>query len=1490
MLGSRTLITFATSLETLIPTNMDPFKPKTLIRCRAVLLLLATTLLPAYGIGQIATYDFAGNGNATDPFVGVANVANLTAGDMTRIGVTAGSSTGNFRASNWPTGATNGSNAFSGSIDPGKYIQFSLTPGVGYTMDVIGLTFGIGRSATGPRQFSVRTSADAFATDLTGGTAGTGATFATGQFTITADASTNISGNSIALSGPSFTGLSSTLTVRVYGLNAEASGGTGGLAGSMVVSGSVNAAGGCGISLGTVEATCNAITPGVDTYDLSIAYIGSDGGTTVVNNGASGTISGDDPAAVPNGTIVISGITEGEGYDVSFTSPCDALSVTGSSPMCEPPSCGITLGAVDAICNSITAGPGDTYNVSIVYSGSQGGVTVINNGASGTIGGDDPAVISDGTIVISGIAETDGYDVTLSAPCDVLTVSGAAPDCEPAPTTTIVINEVDSDTPGSDVLEFVELFGPANESLDGMVLVLYNGSNDLSYAAFDLDTYSLDANGFFVIGNAAVANVDLVIPANTLQNGQDAVALYFGNGADFPNNTPVTTSNIIDAVVYDTNDADDAGLLVLVNVGQPQVNESANGTSDVESISRVPDGGTQLNTDSYVTQAPTPGTSNAVICELTLGTITAVCETITIGAGDTYSVSIPYIGLQAGVTVVNNSGSGTVGGDDPAIVLDGTIVVTGIDEAIGYSVTFSAPCGTLVASGNAPICEPEPTPPLLVINEVDYDQPSTDTEEFVEIKNVGVDPADLTGLMLILWNGSNNLPYDTVFLDPVVLAAGDYYVIGRATVSNVDQIAFATTNIQNGPDGLRLATAFGTVIDQMSYGNATIATTEGSSSTTDLSLLGISLSRVPDGVDTDDNGFDFLRACASPGLDNTQSDADNDGTFDCLDQCPGGPEPGTACDDNDATTADDVIQGDCTCAGTPVDCEGVPDGPAVPGTPCIDGDPFTINDVYQADCSCLGVEPDCLGIPGGPNVPGAPCNDFIASTNDETYDQFCQCVGTPCSQNVTLELRSDNNSSQMGWEIVYQNDNTVVCSGGTLGTPYIDGITSPITEPCCLPIGCFRLRVYDSGGDGFASGDIIGGYQLRESGANGRRIIDNLGNFANGTSSAISNTYENGAFCVPIGDDRTIFSSCDKLDWVTNKFIVASENAAVSAQYGVSNANSGYVFWFYDPNGTFSYRRFRSHATSDGYGTGATRACHFRVNGWVDSPSTPHLPADVLLNVRIKGRVAGSNLPFGPACLFKIDAARAACPLVKLQDNPLSNDFSCGVNKVFGGSNSGANRITANPPQPIPVVSSANVRYQFRFRNGEYPNPAGCIVRPPQTSATMYLNWSAASGTQLQCNTQYLVDVRVSLDGGATWCVGDASSSPATNCADPGDESTAWGKLCNVNITTSTNCNGLQGGSSSLAAQQNGTLVLYPNPNQGDQLRISLSEVSNEVNTVTVDIYDLTGKRVIARTIAVQDGYVNTTMDLGGSLSSGLYMVNITAGDKNYTERLVVQP
>ena len=123
----------------------------------------------------------------------------------------------------------------------------------------------------------------------------------------------------------------------------------------------------------------------------------------------------------------------------------------------------------------------------------------------------------------------------------------------------VVINELDTDTPSTDQLEIIELLTTPETSLDGYVLVFFNGSdsgNDSSYLALDLDGLVSDSNGIVLLGSNNVSPVpDFILFDSTIQNGADAIAIYQGNASDWPDGTQATTTNLIDALVYDTNDS-----------------------------------------------------------------------------------------------------------------------------------------------------------------------------------------------------------------------------------------------------------------------------------------------------------------------------------------------------------------------------------------------------------------------------------------------------------------------------------------------------------------------------------------------------------------------------------------------------------------------------------------------------------------------------------------------------------------------------------------------------------------------------------------------------------------------------------------------------------------------------------------------------------------------------------------------------------------------
>ncbi len=168
----------------------------------------------------------------------------------------------------------------------------------------------------------------------------------------------------------------------------------------------------------------------------------------------------------------------------------------------------------------------------------------------------------------------------------------------------VVINEVDSDQTGTDVTEFVELFSATpNQSLDGLVVVFYNGSNDLSYTTVDLAGKTTDAQGFFIVGSDLVPGVDVMLgPDNTIQNGADAIAVYQAAASAFPDGTAVTSAGLVDAIVYGTSDDDDAELLAGLNE-TVQWDENLNAMKDTESLQRKDDG-------TYCTSLPTLRATN----------------------------------------------------------------------------------------------------------------------------------------------------------------------------------------------------------------------------------------------------------------------------------------------------------------------------------------------------------------------------------------------------------------------------------------------------------------------------------------------------------------------------------------------------------------------------------------------------------------------------------------------------------------------------------------------------------------------------------------------------------------------------------------------------------------------------------------------------------------------------------------------------------------
>lgn len=174
----------------------------------------------------------------------------------------------------------------------------------------------------------------------------------------------------------------------------------------------------------------------------------------------------------------------------------------------------------------------------------------------------------------------------------------------------IVINELDCDTPGVDDKEFIELLSETpNFSLDGYVLVFFNGSNsgaNMSYYTIDLDGYVTDINGLLLIGSNFVSPVpQLLIPVSVIQNGADAVAIYQADDLDFEEPTVAyVDETLIDVLLYETSDSDGQGLLTIFSEFDPNIEIINEGPgNNTNSIQRFVD---EFGVVTYTSTIPTP--------------------------------------------------------------------------------------------------------------------------------------------------------------------------------------------------------------------------------------------------------------------------------------------------------------------------------------------------------------------------------------------------------------------------------------------------------------------------------------------------------------------------------------------------------------------------------------------------------------------------------------------------------------------------------------------------------------------------------------------------------------------------------------------------------------------------------------------------------------------------------------------------------------------
>ena len=316
----------------------------------------------------------------------------------------------------------------------------------------------------------------------------------------------------------------------------------------------------------------------------------------------------------------------------------------------------------------------------------------------------------------------------------------------------LVLNEVNSNQPGPDLSEYVELLwlndgadrnGSLDRSLSDYSLVLFDGRAAESYLTLSLMGYRTNNTGYFLIGMPnVIPTPDIVVNGNFLRNGDqldnpDAVALYRRPAEDFPDGTRATSGGLVDAVVYSKFGPRGNPLLeFLLTPRTGIIHESqdvVNGVRVDLTISRCP----TLNVDvSYILSLPTPGIQNN--CTSNRRNIT----------------TFPCPGFSSA------------------------------NPAMKINITQRS----------------------IVINEINADNPLVDTSEFLELFDGGQGHISLEGLTLVFFDGSlpHNRAYGAIDLSSFSTNAQGYFVVGSSSVSPTPDLIVCDHFLGNGPDAIAL--------------------------------------------------------------------------------------------------------------------------------------------------------------------------------------------------------------------------------------------------------------------------------------------------------------------------------------------------------------------------------------------------------------------------------------------------------------------------------------------------------------------------------------------------------------------------------------------------------------------------------------------------------------------------------------------------------------
>jgi len=421
---------------------------------------------------------------------------------------------------------------------------------------------------------------------------------------------------------------------------------------------------------------------------------------------------------------------------------------------------------------------------------------------------------------------------------DISIVTGLSDNCGSA--CEVWINELHYDNDGADAGELVEVAGPAGADLSGYSIVAYNGSNGTSYSTTALSgTISDQSNGFGFLSFNISGLQNGAPDGLALVNNGTVVEFISYEGSFAAANGPASGMTSTDIVVSETGST---------SVGH-SLQKTGSGSSGGDFAWQAPAANSAGAINPGQTMVPVQcggGVTVSFNGETDNGGLGSVASPLMITRSYKLEDAVGNMSfVEQIITVIDNILP--TANALPPITVECTDQVP--DPDISIVMGLSDNCGS--------VCE-------IWINEVHYDNASTDVGEFIEI--AGPAGTDLSTYSLALYNNTGGAVYNIVSLSGTI----DDESNGFGAVD----FQFPSNGIQNGPsDGIALVNGT-TVIEFISY-EGTLSATDGPAVGMTSTSMGVSeTSSTPAGESlqkegTGSSGSDFTW---SPPADDSPGD------------------------------------------------------------------------------------------------------------------------------------------------------------------------------------------------------------------------------------------------------------------------------------------------------------------------------------------------------------------------------------------------------------------------------------------------------------------------------------------------------------------------------------------------------------------------------------------------------------------------------------------